>query len=521
MITEKNSARNSTLPDCTALVRSIETQSGPISDAIKALLTTDGSVTRLLECFNNAPISIRTTTQQVIPADQHIAEDMEIATGDPVNYRVVEICDRDLDIPLIHAVSYCPVNRLPEYARNQLMRADIPIGHILRDEKIESRREITSIRTLSGSDRSSLPAPITSGRVFARQYRIIHQNLPLFRIEEFVPDHLFSGAERVTIRTPSRLHLALIDMNGSLGRVDGGVGITLDRPGYVLTAEPAHETSIIAEDEELKSRAGRIISSLVDQHGYDPEVAIRISEVIPPHSGLGSGTQLSLAIATAMSLLSGKPPADLAHLTGRGGTSGVGVRAFSDGGVIVDGGHRFGPGKEKDSFLPSSATKGVKKAPLIGRYEFPKDWRIILCLPDAFPGASGQYEKDVFRQACPVPLPEVEKISHLVLMQMIPALIEEDLDQFGRSVTALKQYGFKKDELALQPPHLQNTLDYVIGSGVAGAGMSSFGPALYAFTDTNSISLADDIKSYLNEHGGGEVRIVKGKNTGASIRCTS
>ena len=509
-------------PDYTAMLRSIEEKTGPISDAIKALLITDGSVTRLLECYNEAPISIRTVTQQVIPADDDIAEEMQIGAGDPVNYRVVEICDQSMDIPLVHAVSYCPVNRLPEHARKSLMQADIPIGHILRDEKIESRREITSIRTFSGSDAPpSLPVSVASGRVFARRYRIIHQNLPLFRIDEFVPDHLFSGTKRVTIRTPSRLHLGLIDMNGSLGRVDGGVGITLDRPGYVITAEPALETRVITDDEELKVRALSIVNTLAEEQGYDPDIAIRISEAIPPHSGLGSGTQLALSVATAMALISGKPIDDPARITGRGGTSGIGVRAFTDGGVIVDGGHRFGPGKEKDSFLPSSAAKGVRKAPLIGRYDFPADWRIILCLPDARPGASGKEEKEIFKKSCPVPLPEVEKISHLVLMQMIPALLEEDLDQFGRSVTALRKYGFKRDELALQTPALHNMLEYMTSCGAAGAGMSSFGPALYAITDTNSTGLAGDIQSYLDEQCGGEVRVVRGKNTGASIRCTS
>ena len=156
------------IPDYAAMLRLIEEKTGPISDAIKALLITDGSVTRLLECYNEAPISIRTVSQQVIAAGEDIAEEMQIKAGDPVNYRVVEICDQGMDIPLVHAVSYCPVNRLPEHARLSLMKADIPIGHILRDEKIESRREITSIRTFSGSNAPpSLPVSVASGRVFA------------------------------------------------------------------------------------------------------------------------------------------------------------------------------------------------------------------------------------------------------------------------------------------------------------------------------------------------------------------
>ena len=96
-------------------------------------------------------------------------------------------------------------------------------------------------------------------------------------------------------------------------------------------------------------------------------------------------------------------------------------------------------------------------------------------------------------------------------MQMIPALLEEDLDQFGRSVTALRKYGFKRDELALQTPALHNMLEYMTSCGAAGAGMSSFGPALYAITDTNSTDLAGDIQSYLDDQCGGEVRGRQGK----------
>ncbi|MFH0966917.1 MAG: chorismate pyruvate-lyase family protein, partial [Methanobacteriota archaeon] len=243
------------LPDCTALLQAIEKGSGSIPDAIKALLITDGSVTRLLECFSGSPVSIRTISQQVIPAPADISEEMQISPGDLVNHRVVGIYDRDIDTPLIHAISYCPVHRLPVRARTSLMQSDIPIGHILRDEKMESRREIAGIRIVSRSEvPAGCPVPGPGERLFARRYQIIHQNLPLFRIEEFIPDHIFPGTNRVEIRTPSRLHLTLIDMNGALGRVDGGVGITLDRPGYVISAEPAEKVRVVADDDELTKR---------------------------------------------------------------------------------------------------------------------------------------------------------------------------------------------------------------------------------------------------------------------------
>lgn len=506
-------------PGCMEHLLALEKQTGPVSEAVKALLITDGSVTRLLECFTGTPVSIKTLSQQVIPSPPDIAEEMQISPGDPVNYRVVEICNGELHIPLIHAVSYCPVHRLPDHARQSLMQADIPIGNILRDEKMESRREISGIHTVPAD---KIPSFIQksngSGRLFSRKYRIIHQNLPLFSIEEYVPDHFCQERDRVAIRTPSRLHLTLIDMNGSYGRVDGGVGITLDEPGYVIEAERSNKTRIIADDENMRVRVQSILQSLCRQTGFEDEVTVRIHETIPPHGGLGSGTQLSLAMATAISRLSGIPVTDPSRLTGRGGTSGIGVRSFTDGGVILDGGHRFGYGKDKESFLPSAAASGVKLAPLIGRYEFPEAWRIILCLPDLPPGANGDAERGIFQKHCPVPLPDVQKLSHRILMQMIPALLEEDLDQFGSAVNALREGGFKKEELALQPPVLHEILDFMTGCGTAGAGMSSFGPALYAITDTDASGLAGDIRSYLNEQCGGEVRIVQGRNTGASIK---
>ncbi|MFH0967036.1 MAG: beta-ribofuranosylaminobenzene 5'-phosphate synthase family protein, partial [Methanobacteriota archaeon] len=190
------------------------------------------------------------------------------------------------------------------------------------------------------------------------------------------------------------------------------------------------------------------------------------------------------------------------------------------GGVIVDGGHRMGPGHEKESFLPSSASPGVRTAPLIGRYEFPEDWRIILCLPDVTQGASGAVEQNIFQKCCPIPLQEVQELSHIILMQMLPALIDQDLDQFGKSVSALRQIGFKREELALQPPVLHDILNYMDTCGTAGAGMSSFGPALFALTDTNGAGRASDIRSYLHDRCEGEVRIVRGCNNGAIIRRT-
>ena len=39
---------------------------------------------------------------------------------------------------------------------------------------------------------------------------------------------------RVFIKTPCRLHFSLIDLNGSLNRVDGGIGLALKKPNFTI-----------------------------------------------------------------------------------------------------------------------------------------------------------------------------------------------------------------------------------------------------------------------------------------------
>jgi len=42
--------------------------------------------------------------------------------------------------------------------------------------------------------------------------------------------------KEIVVTTPARLHFGLIDMNGELGRIDGGVGLSLISPHTKITA---------------------------------------------------------------------------------------------------------------------------------------------------------------------------------------------------------------------------------------------------------------------------------------------
>ena len=43
--------------------------------------------------------------------------------------------------------------------------------------------------------------------------------------------------KKMIIKTPSRLHMSLIDLNGSYKRIDGGIGLAIQEPQFVLESE--------------------------------------------------------------------------------------------------------------------------------------------------------------------------------------------------------------------------------------------------------------------------------------------
>jgi beta-ribofuranosylaminobenzene 5'-phosphate synthase len=235
--------------------------------------------------------------------------------------------------------------------------------------------------------------------------------------------------------------------------------------------------------------------------------------------GLGGGTQLGIAAGKALCELYNQSLSvrEIARIIHRGGTSGIGTAAFEAGGFLIDGGHSYGPGKDKMSFSPSSASAGVRPAAVTMRHDFPRDWKIILALPEIAAGAHGKREVDIFREYCPLPVAEVHELCYQILVRMVPSLIEENLDDFGAAINRVQEIGFKKVEVMLQHPVVHRLMAEMREAGAACAGLSSFGPAVYAITDTGSRDIESSALEVMKEVGG-EVLITRARNEGARVR---
>ncbi|MDE0297184.1 MAG: beta-ribofuranosylaminobenzene 5'-phosphate synthase [Candidatus Poribacteria bacterium] len=319
----------------------------------------------------------------------------------------------------------------------------------------------------------------------------------------------------IRVITPARLHFGLIDLNGALGRIDGGIGIAINDPTFELIAKPSQRIEI--KSWQYEERVHAILERLQSKHHF-PGLHVEFVSEIPAHSGFGSGTQLALALGQAVNTLYdlNLSVPELAFAVARGGTSGIGVAAFDQGGFVLDGGHSY-PDR-KSSFLPSSAVGNVPPPPILLRYPFPS-WELLIVSPNC-KHISGKAEVNPFQTLCPQPQSTAERLSHIILMKLLPSIYEGNLEAFGDAINRIQTFGWKKVEIDAQRGVLQQTLDFLRDSGALGAGVSSWGPAIFAVGE-NLPALHRKTEAFLDSlPNGGSCFVTQANNVGARVKLT-
>ncbi len=174
-------------------------------------------------------------------------------------------------------------------------------------------------------------------------------------------------------------------------------------------------------------------------------LTVRLRNMLPQHVGLGSKTASVLgvlqAIDLALRLNLGRET--IKRLSGRGGTSGVGVNAFFSGGFVVDCGH---PTSRMLKFAPSSRRTNFCVPPLVCRSGIPPDWRFHLFLLNGRRLGSGA-EVAFFRSSTPIPGREVLRAIAALYHGIVPAVLGGDLELMKVSLRELHSTGFKAREL--------------------------------------------------------------------------
>ena len=227
---------------------------------------------------------------------------------------------------------------------------------------------------------------------------------------------------RISVSAPARLHMGFIDLSGSLGRHFGSIGIALNEINTRLTLSKADQRRITGPSAQ---RADRCLTQLCDALNVSDRVNIAIEAAIPEHVGLGSGTQMALAIGSALNAYYGLglTVREIASVMDRGLRSGIGIGVFEHGGLVVDG------GRGEKTITP----------PVLVHLDVPSDWRFILVFDRRGQGLHGKQEIAAFEALPPFPQHEAEHLCYLIMMQGLPAVAEHDLKQFGLVISQLQQ----------------------------------------------------------------------------------
>ena len=315
----------------------------------------------------------------------------------------------------------------------------------------------------------------------------------------------------VYVEAPARLHFGFLDLNGGLGRRFGSLGLTIDTFTTRLSADRADGFS--AEGPGA-GRAVACARAFAVARGLRGGAHLRLHEEIPGHAGLGSGTQMAMAVGTALERLLGSTAAGetwgsraIARALGRGQRSGIGIGAFDEGGFIVD------CGRGDDSDVP----------PVVMRLPFPADWRVLLLLDQRGQGLHGDRESRAFVELPAAPEATAGHLCRLLMMQLLPGLIEGRLgpvaDAIGQIQQAVGAHFAPAQGGCYASPAVAAALDWAAGQGFQGRGQSSWGPTGFVLAaDADQARwLERGLKARFGELTPLRYRIVAGHNQGAAV----
>ena len=315
------------------------------------------------------------------------------------------------------------------------------------------------------------------------------------------------GPREAAVTATARLHFGFLDPSGRSARPFGSFGLSLDVPRTRLVLCRAERLTVSGPEGE---RAERYLRQIAASCGIEARYALRIEEAIPPHAGLGSGTQLALAVGSAFAALEGLGlyPREIAARLGRGARSGIGIATFAQGGAVLDEGPREGK-------LPN----------LAARVPFPSAWRVLLIFDAATQGLAGASERAAFETLPDLPAREIAALSRAVTQGALPALAAGDFAAFCRHVGALQAcmgaYFAPWQGGGYANPQVAAALGFLRKEGIVGLGQSSWGPTGFAFVEGEAQGAA--LLGRLRNHCGHPAlsfALARGRNEGAKVEIS-
>jgi beta-ribofuranosylaminobenzene 5'-phosphate synthase len=300
--------------------------------------------------------------------------------------------------------------------------------------------------------------------------------------------------------------MGFIDLSGSLGRHFGSIGVALNEISTRLSVTASEQLTITGFAAQ---RAERCVSMLCGVLQVSDKVNIIIEDAIPEHVGLGSGTQLCLAIGAALNEFYGLglTVREIAAVTDRGLRSGIGIGVFEQGGLVVDG------GRGEKTITP----------PVLAHMDVPDDWRFILVFDRRGQGLHGQQEIQAFKELPIFPHQEAARLCYLLLMQGLPAVAEHDISKFGDAITQLQRSVGEHFSTAqggvFTSPEVAAAMQWLERQGAVAIGQTSWGPTGFCAIEGDELaeSITDQARQAFAHFDNLSFVVASARNSGGDV----
>lgn len=271
----------------------------------------------------------------------------------------------------------------------------------------------------------------------------------------------------VVVSTGARLHFGLLDTAAPFG----GVGVMVEQPVTTVALQRAEgfqcEGCAVRRVEAIVQRLRRRLDC-----NSEFGVSINVAGQPPAHSGFGSGTQLSLAIAEGLCELIGYRPGWTQlwrDLAARGKRSAVGIHGYAFGGLIYES---------------PSGDGGLN--PVQQRIELPQAWSVGMFIPrGTLDLVSGDAESRIFAQLPPATPQQRSALQDVLHDQLLASAASADFEGFASAVTRYNRLSgllFKKVQGGpYNGPAVSRLVHSLEQLGAKGVGQSSWGPGVFAW----------------------------------------
>ncbi|QDV65276.1 GHMP family kinase ATP-binding protein [Crateriforma conspicua] len=292
-----------------------------------------------------------------------------------------------------------------------------------------------------------------------------------------------SEVQTAAIQTGARLHFGLLDTAAPFG----GCGVMIEDGGVEITITPDSKFSVTGIDDSTSvHRLARHWQQFVDAPSI-PSCRLHVSRHPRRHCGLGSGTQMALAVCEALFCAAGQSPPkpqQLVRIANRGHRSAIGCHGYFHGGFLCE------ESLESPDLLTTSESDRVLR-PLAMRCDLPSHWRVVILIPKAETSlVHGRQEKQLFATINRATPEQRERLTRWLREEIVPRAKAGDFNGFTRAVA---RYNYHSGELFAQVqggpyrgPVVAKTIERAKSLDGHGVGQSSWGPGVFAWFENQS-----------------------------------